>query len=104
MADPVEYLETTEDGYAAAFAEGCVASPSRRGVLLRGRCPRCDDVMHFPVVTEVFQTITVPGTGTRRQTSTTKRMLCTCEMDHPGRPAGDEGCGGYWNVTLSWQS
>jgi hypothetical protein len=94
---PIPYKETTEDGYAAAFAASASATPIRRGVLLSGACPRCGDRMEFPVVTEIFQTA---GSGPGGDDADSP-LLCTCLTAHPDRPEDEEGCGAYWNIRLT---
>jgi len=97
---PVSFEEVTDDTYAAAFLNGVDAVESRRGVELRGRCPRCGDPMDFPVVTEVFQSTIAPG-GAAAASSDDTTVLCTCRGSHPARPAGETGCGAYWNIRLT---
>lgn len=96
----VIYEEVTEETYAAAFAAKCTATPTSRGVILNGACPRCADPMTFPHVSTVFKTASVLG-----QTSAADpgdvQMLCTCSESHPGRPEGEDGCGAYWNIRLA---
>jgi hypothetical protein len=94
MADPVPFEEVTEDGYAQTFVDACTVTPTRRGVLLAGTCPRCGDPMGFPLTTKVFLSGT-PGAAAAEK----REVLCTCQVAHPGRPSGEEGCGAYWNVT-----
>lgn len=98
---PVPFQEVTTDTYAQAFASSCSVTPSRRGVLLGGICPRCGDQMHFQVVTEIFLATADAGPAPARTASEDKSVMCTCGTTHPGTPPGDEGCGAYWHVTLS---
>jgi hypothetical protein len=98
---PAPYRETTGDSFAETFATGATATPIRRGVLLTGRCPRCSDRMQFPVVTEIFQTTIVPTTGPAPAAAEEKPLMCTCQEPHPDRPAGEVGCGAYWNIRLT---
>ncbi|MGD9525606.1 MAG: hypothetical protein AB7V44_02335 [Pseudonocardia sp.] len=101
MPDPEPYEEQTADDYAERFVQGALSTPTRRGVLLRGTCPRCAHPMGFQVVTEIFQTSAACGPGPASAATEEKPLLCTCELDHPGRPAAGEGCGAYWNVRLT---
>jgi hypothetical protein len=87
----------TEDAYAEGFAASCTPHPTRRGVLLTGTCPRCGDRMDFPVPTRVFQRPVRAAPDAKEP----QPVMCTCEVTHPGTPAGEEGCGAYWNVELS---
>ncbi|MET7878877.1 hypothetical protein ABZS52_18330 [Micromonospora profundi] len=100
-AQPLPYAEITADNYAATFAATSIGSPTRRGVLLRGECPRCGDDMEFPMVTEIFQHSTGAPPGAAPRLGQDQPMLCTCTAAHPDRPAGEEGCGAYWNISLS---
>jgi hypothetical protein len=97
---PVPFDEVTDDAYAVAFLHGVDAVENRRGVELRGRCPRCGDPMDFPVVTEVFRSTVAPGGAAAGVTDETT-VLCTCQEIHPARPAGETGCGAYWNIRLT---
>ena len=94
MADPVPFEETTADDYSQRFADGCTPTETRRGVLLRGPCPRCADEMEFNLITGVFLGSDAPG-----RSGDWLPVLCTCRGTHPGRPTDEEGCGAYWNVT-----
>jgi hypothetical protein len=99
---PEPYDETTAENYASDFVTSITTTtPIRRGVLLRGRCPRCGDTMDFPIITKIFQRYTRAGDVASGGGSEERPVLCTCSVAHPGRPDGDEGCGAYWNVTLS---
>jgi hypothetical protein len=83
--------------------------PTRGGVILRGPCPRCRDLMEFLRVTR-----SVKATFWRRERSRPRGedgsrprrdpsvvpMICTCNGVHPGRPEGEYGCGAYWTITL----
>jgi hypothetical protein len=102
-SEPISYAEVTDDAYGHAFASSCTAARIRRGVLLRGTCPRCAHGMSFPVITEVFQTAVPEEQSASGADSEEKPLLCTCNGTHPGRPAREEGCGAYWNVRLSTQ-
>jgi hypothetical protein len=98
MTDTIDYEETTGDDYAETFVQSATSSTTRRGLLLSGRCPRCNDPMDYPIVTEVFQS----STGGRQSATTDDTpLLCTCKVPHPKRPADDEGCGAYWNIRLT---
>jgi hypothetical protein len=101
MADPVAYQEVTADDYAAKFAQKCKPTKTRRGVLLRGTCPRCDDPMEFPVVTEAYQSVSAGNLGPAPAGTEETPLLCTCKSDHPNRPSDEEGCGAYWNLRLT---
>lgn len=97
MTNLMPFKIMTEDTYAEAFVASCTPHQTRRGVLLTGTCPRCGDRMDFPVPTGVFQRPvgTVPGA------KEPEPLMCTCKVTHPGVPAGEEGCGAFWNVELS---
>jgi hypothetical protein len=93
MADPLSFEETTADDYAQKFVDTCKPTNTRRGVRLKGPCPRCADDMEFDLITGVFLS---EGPG---RSDDWLPVMCTCRSLHPGRPSGDEGCGAYWNVT-----
>ncbi|MGI5499361.1 hypothetical protein [Lentzea sp. CA-135723] len=101
-AEPIPYAEVTAESYGRDFAASSAGTPMRRGVLLRGTCPRCRHGMSFPLITRVFQT---GGAETERGTTAEgqedKPVLCTCDGTHPGKPFREEGCGAYWNVRLT---
>jgi hypothetical protein len=98
---PLPYEEVTADTYAQTFAASYTAIAIRRGVLLKGACPRCGDQMQFPVITEIFQNAIAADRGAVQAASEEKPLLCTCQTTHPNRPAGEEGCGAYWNRRLT---
>jgi len=93
--------EVTDGAYAQTFLATHTAAENRRGVDLRGRCPRCGDPMDFPIVTEIFQSTVAPGHSADRNSPDEKTVLCTCQADHPDKPAGEKGCGAYWNIRLT---
>src|SRR4026208_1118773 len=99
MPDPMDYEEATADDYAEKFTQSCMSSTTRRGVLLSGTCPRCNDPMDYPIVTEIFQSSTSGSQGATATDDTP--LLCTCKVTHPKRPADEEGCGAYWNIQLT---
>jgi hypothetical protein len=57
--------------------------------------------MQFPVVTEIFQSVAPDGVGSTQPGTEETPVLCTCLTTHPDRPAGEEGCGAYWNIRLT---
>ncbi|MEV1330038.1 hypothetical protein AB0J20_10730 [Micromonospora costi] len=95
-AGPLPYAEVTDDGYAARAAETFTAREFGPAVLLSGDCPRCRHPITVPVVDEVYRH-EVAGAGDDPGYRT---LLCTCEADHPARPAGLSGCGAYWTLLL----
>ena len=98
---PLRYEEITADGYAEAFATGCTAVPTRRGVLLKGTCPRCGDAMDFPLVKDFFRTALPLGGISPPAAGEEHPLLCTCQEVHSERPAGEDGCGAYWIIRLT---
>ena len=96
MTNPKPFEAVTGDTYAAAFASTCTPHQTRRGVLLTGTCPRCEDRMDFQVSDGVFLRPMSAASAAK-----TEPVMCTCRITHPGTPAGDEGCGAYWNIELS---
>jgi hypothetical protein len=98
---PLPYEEATSEAYAA-FADDCDAVPTARGVRLIGRCRRCGDDMSYDTVDRFYRG-GLPWRRSRGTDSakTTLRMLCTCKVEHPGRPEDEEGCGAYWTVEIT---
>src|SRR4051812_41352772 len=96
----MDYEELTGDDYADKFVQSCAPpTMTRRGVLLSGKCPRCEDPMDFPIVTEIYKSATGGNPGAVGTEDTP--LLCTCKSKHPNRPADEEGCGAYWNIRLT---
>ena len=98
---PVSFDEVTDDAYATTFLNDIDVVRNERGVDLRGRCPRCGDPMDFLVVTDVFRGPVAPGGVAAAGASGETTVLCTCQEIHPARPAGETGCGAYWNIRPS---
>lgn len=98
--DPLPYAEVTESDYAERAAATFRASRPAPGTLvLTGPCPRCDTVIRVPVVDGVYKGPSRFRLGTQREPEPPQRLeplICTCEEEHPGRPAGRVGCGAYW--------
>lgn len=104
------YVEITEDAFAEKAAETFAVAELARGMLiLRGPCPRCQAQIDIPVVTTLFRSPhSFVGLFSRKGPKAAgeddlepEPMLCTCDDDHPGRPADRVGCGAYWTLTIS---
>jgi hypothetical protein len=104
------YAEITEDAFAEkAAATFAVAELTRGMLILRGPCPRCQTQIDIPVVTTLFRSW--QGFGGRFRDKGSRNaaaddvepepMLCTCDDEHPGRPADRFGCGAYWTLAIS---
>ncbi|TDC28597.1 hypothetical protein E1211_27580 [Micromonospora sp. 15K316] len=95
-ADALPYAEVTDDGYAVRAAETFTVREFGPALLLSGDCPRCRHPVTFPVVDHVYRhgSAIPPGDPGYRT------VLCTCDAEHPGRPAGPAGCGAYWTLRL----
>ncbi len=94
---PLAFEEVTDDAFGERSASFEVR-PTEGGVILHGPCPRCGDVMEFAHVERVYR-----GLGRRRrhyESSSVINVACTCSGEHPGRPAGEVGCGAYWNILV----
>jgi hypothetical protein len=98
MSDEVQYAEVTASEFAGIAAANFVIEEFPAGLLLRGRCPRCDAPMEAAVVDAV-----VKGGGTPSVIATEDEsggrlepIVCACLDAHPGRPEGRSGCGAYW--------
>jgi hypothetical protein len=99
---PLAYTETTASEFSEIAASSFAAERMRTGiVMLHGRCPRCASAIAVPIFESVFR---LGRKRSRRRTAPTEPMyhtvVCTCDEDHPGRPAGQLGCGAYWTVEL----
>ena len=92
---PVPFAEITDDSYAEKFAATCKTRDTRRGVELIGNCPRCGDAIGLPLPDRVFLSAGTPSAPKPAS------VLCNCNGDHADRPAGEEGCGAYWNLNLT---
>ncbi|MFF9486004.1 hypothetical protein [Streptomyces sp. NPDC014676] len=92
---PVPYRETTADGYARDFTrEARALSVDDDTTVLSGSCPRCGCSFTFTYRPRAFR-------GPRRGPRVREiPVMCTCAVEHEGRPAGEEGCGAYWNVRM----
>ncbi|MEV4758493.1 hypothetical protein AB0J86_25775 [Micromonospora sp. NPDC049559] len=103
--DRLPYAEVTEPGYAErAAATFQAARPAPGTLLLTGPCPRCGTVIQVPVVDGVYKTTGRFRVGGRREPAPSERLeplICTCEEEHPGRPAGRAGCGAYWLLRIT---
>ena len=94
---PLAFQEVTNDAFGEQSASFEV-QPTEGGVILHGRCPRCADVMEFVHLERIYR-----GLGRRRrprESSNVINVACTCSCEHPGRPAGEVGCGAYWNIVI----
>jgi hypothetical protein len=96
---PIAFAVITEDSYAVHAATFDIEETVDRTIVLRGSCRRCDHPMEYMVAGRV-----VKGLGadvTTRPQSKLEPMFCTCQMDHPGRPAEYDGCGAYWDLEIT---
>lgn len=95
-AAALTFEEVTDGGYAEQTATFDVV-PTSDGVVFKGSCPRCGDMMEFAHVERVYR-----GLVRRRRAANREvvAVACTCTGEHPGRPAEDHGCGAYWNVVI----
>lgn len=100
MAEPtlVSFVVKTSGDYATRAAATFDVEVTHALTYLHGSCPRCDDPMSFPMVSQVLRG---KYRSTHQNPTRVVRMICTCTSDrHPGRPKGEEGCGAYWNLEL----
>jgi len=104
------YAEISEDAFAErAAATFTVAEPTRGMLILRGPCPRCQTQIDIPVVTTLFRSsygfggrfLAKGPPATRAGDVEPEPMVCTCDDEHPGRPADRFGCGAYWMLAIS---
>ncbi|MGV9214717.1 hypothetical protein ACTFTM_22885 [Micromonospora sp. RB23] len=91
---PLPYAEVTDEAYATRAAADFRAEEFEFAVVLSGRCPRCGHASATTLVDEVYRKdAATPDEGYRT-------LLCECEVEHPGCPAGLRGCGAYWTLWL----
>jgi hypothetical protein len=105
------YLEVSENGYAAAVAAAFHRETTVRATALSGPCPRCHHVMEYLISATGVKgqrwerwfnrQATVTPSATSPEPSGPEDMFCTCEQEHPGRPASYLGCGAYWTLPLT---
>ncbi|MDR7188152.1 hypothetical protein J2Y46_000968 [Microbacterium sp. BE35] len=71
-----------------------------REAQITGHCPYCYGSIEF---TRKLKLLPANPSGTTGQSIGKKTMditaRCTCALDHPGRPAGERGCGRSWVAT-----
>ena len=99
--DVLDFQEVTSPQLAIDAAANWTTEAARRGLILRGPCPRCQHFMEFPVAFSLFD----GGVFSERSAAVASEtievaVLCTCGYPHPGRPLGEEGCGAYWNLSI----
>ena len=84
--------------------------PNVSGVLLRGLCPRCNDLMDVTIPVEP-QLVELPSGGSKSEFTRSKPAIipkdpyqitawCNCGMEHDKRPEGKTGCGAFGNLTV----
>ena len=105
---PLPYKEMSDDTYAeSAVKDFTVTEPARGTLVLRGPCPRCHAFIEIPLVSSIFRSSRSVGGWPRARAPKAAEaghkepMMCTCEDDHPNRPAGRSGCGAYWTLIIS---
>jgi hypothetical protein len=102
VTEPLSYHEETRPDFAAQVAATFKITEDEDGIILTGPCPRCADVIEIRLFDEVvrgwlpWRPRGKPAAAGRRS----EPMICTCDQDHPDRPAGGVGCGAYWNLVL----
>ncbi|MET3987793.1 hypothetical protein [Streptomyces sp. PvR034] len=96
------YLEVTAASYAASYTTGLRVTGTVDGAVLSGACPRCACPFDFSYIRRVYRHRPAGGRYAGGQDAHALRVpvLCVCETAHAGRPAGEEGCGAYWNILL----
>jgi hypothetical protein len=104
--DPLPYREVSEDDYAklAADRNFVLEAPAGGLPVLSGTCPRCRDFMIFPVIDRYYRAVQreeEPEIADDQAHDRVEPLICTCVGEHPGRPAGAEGCGAYWTLRLT---
>lgn len=102
MSNEVEYAEVTAPEFAGIAAASFVIEEFPTGLLLRGRCPRCDGSMETAVVDVVVKGLVTPSVISAEDESggRLEPMVCACPDEHAGRPEGRSGCGAYWMFVI----
>ncbi len=102
--DPSPYQERTDGSYANTAAETFTTAEARHGiVLVTGPCPQCRGEMEIVLVNTVFAgrddgPAPPPPDGSSDPSS--RLFMCTCPLEHAGRPEGYSGCGAYWKMIV----
>jgi hypothetical protein len=106
----------TSDEYAIYVARTFGDVMSRDGsVTLVGSCPRCKHVMEYLIASGGVTRSWVrrasgllsraenpaPASPVPAAGDDVEKMICTCEHEHPGRPADYLGCGAWWNLAVT---
>jgi hypothetical protein len=92
---PLPFAEVTEPGYAERHTRGLRVAGTRSEAVLTGSCPRCGHVFQFVHPWRSYRSPRRRPDGLHPV-----QVVCTCEGEHPGRPADEEGCGAYWLLYL----
>nr|WP_052166083.1 hypothetical protein [Micromonospora purpureochromogenes] len=106
---PLPYEEVTDHSFAKQAAkEFTLDRPTYGMLVLHGPCPRCRGAMEVPLFDLVVRTTDVTSLPPRPQppvdasdSSHVEPIICLCEDEHPGRPAGRKGCGAYWTLAVT---
>jgi hypothetical protein len=102
--DSCPYAETTKKEYAKWAAVTFKVTEEGDATMLSGFCPQCHGAIEIWLFDEVVRDwFPRFRRGARRDVAPEPQgepMICTCKLDHPDRPPGNEGCGAYWNMVL----
>jgi hypothetical protein len=100
---PLAYEEVTEDSYAEHATGFDIDTTPDDTIVLHGTCPRCRHVMEYVISDSVTkraaEAVTTTAPAQDGQPSV-EEMCCTCDQEHPGRPADYLGCGAFWDLAL----
>ena len=113
---PLPFREETSDDYAIHAAQTFDVVMSRDGSMaLVGSCKRCEHAMEYLIAKDgVTKSWVRRAAGPQNRAGRPAvalpapadgengvQMICTCEDEHPGRPADYLGCGAWWNVAVT---
>jgi hypothetical protein len=100
---PVQpYEATTDDSFAEHAAAFDAEEADGDTIVLRGTCARCKHPMEYIMAGELVKRWRLrSAAATPEEGPRVEKMLCTCEADHPNRPAGYRGCGAFWDLEIS---
>jgi hypothetical protein len=111
---PLPYAEETSADLNSKAAFVCLITRvpphgDPRGVVVEG-CPACGHSTMFEHAVDLSldyaeQVQTLGGDAAknaagRRGHAYVITVVCRCEEEHPGAPAGQKGCGRYWTVAV----
>lgn len=114
--EPLPFKVQSSNEYAIHVARTFRDVMSKDGSLtLVGSCPRCEHAMEYLIAASGVTRSWIrrasdllsraenptPPSAVPAGGDDVEKMICTCEHDHPGRPADYLGCGAWWNLSVA---